>query len=148
MKTISMLLLFFYPTFVFAEGDPAVFLKKLQPAPYEGYLINEDTANKMYKINYNYNILEKKYNIDEQIIANKGEQIDELSKDNQQMAKSLAEIESRNKTTLIYTITGTAIGVIMLTFVAALAIKAVNDAAVKSPNIANVHSSAMPLVRF
>ena len=87
-------------------------------------------------------------NIDEQIIANKGEQIDELSKDNQQMAKSLAEIESRNKTTLIYTITGTAIGVIMLTFVAALAIKAVNDAAVKSPNIANVHSSAMPLVRF
>lgn len=148
MKITVFALLFLYPTFVFADGNTSIFLKKSVPAPYDGYLINEVTANKLYKINFDYTVLEKKYNIDEQIIVNKGEQIDELSKDNQQLAKSLAEIEARNKTTLIYTVAGTAVGVILLTFVVSYAIKTINDATTKAPTAAVNHVAAMPLVRF
>lgn len=147
MKIVSFLLLFLYPTFVLAESNSNLFLKKNLPAPYDGYLINELTAQKLYKINFDYSVLEKKYTINEEIISNKSDQIDELYKDNQQMAKSIAEIEERNKKNLIITVGVTVAGCAVLALLVGLTVQSLQGV-FKSPTANPSSTNTAALVRF
>lgn len=145
MNIIVYILILCYPSFALAEINENLFLPKKTPAPYDGFLISEYTAEKLYRLNFDYDILEKKFNINEKIIENKTNQINLLTKDNQDLAKSLAAADSRHQTTLIITIVGTVLGVSLLTFLVVYAVKTANDIYSKPVSLENKQPA---LIRF
>lgn len=123
MKIIIYILVFFYQASVFAAENDSIFINKGEYAPFPGFLIPEDSARELYRLNFDYKNLEQKNAINEKLLINKENQIDLLSKDNKNLANTLYETEKRNKTILVLTIAVVAVGMVLLTFAVGYAIK-------------------------
>lgn len=119
-----VLLFFLFSKNIFAQEE-SLFLVKGTQAPYSGFLIPEITANKLYKLNFEYKILEQKEAINEKLLLNKDSQLELLSKDNKNLSQEIAMIEKKNKINIILTVVGVSVGMVLLTFAVGYAIKTV-----------------------
>jgi len=141
MKFAVFITIFFYQFSLFAEES--IFLNKGNIAPTDGFLIPEETVHKFYQLNFDYKNLEQKNSINEKLLINKDTQIELLNKDNKNLSTSLYEAERRNKTILILTIAGVAVGMVLLTFAVGYAIKSSENIQIKTTPNTN-----MALIRF
>ncbi len=130
MKILTFLTIIFYSFNLYA--DNSIFLKKNDLAPFSGFLIPEETANKLYEQNHEYKILEQKNTINEKIIENKENQINLLNQDNKNLSAAMMDSQKKQQLVLGLTIAGVVIGMVLITFAVGYAIKTTQNIEIKS----------------
>ena len=130
MKILTFLTIIFYSFNLCA--DSSIFLKKNDLAPFSGFLITEETANKLYEKNYDYKILEQKNAINEKIIENKDNQINLLNQDNKNLSAAMMDSQKKQQLVLGLTIAGVVVGMVLITFAVGYAIKTTQNIEIKS----------------